>query len=106
MTGVPGFGFGIKELAVSLNFNHAFDQVPLLAIGQGGRDEEFNVAAFDPVACFGQGFLIHFIRASGCSQGLTIMEQCFLITFDLNNHLVAGFFSSLERFFGNGGHRR
>jgi hypothetical protein len=57
MTVLPAFGFGIKELAVSFNFNHDFDQGPLLVIGQGRRDKEFNLATFDPITGFSQRFV-------------------------------------------------
>jgi hypothetical protein len=29
-----------------------------------------------------------------------------LVAFDLDNHVVAGLFGGLQRFFGNEGHRR
>jgi hypothetical protein len=77
---------------MSFDFNHHFDQGPLLLIGQGGSDKDFNLATFDPITGFGQRFLINVSRGCRFSDGLAIMEQCFLVVFDLHNNLVAGFF--------------
>lgn len=106
MTVFPGLGFGLKHLTGSLNFKHHFDQGPLFVISQGGRDKDFNLATFDPMARFRYWLLINFIRRCCFGDGLAVMQQCSLVSFDLDNRLVAGFFSGLQRFFGNGKHRR
>ncbi len=95
----PGFAFGVKDLAVAFNSNHHLDQVPLLMMGQGGRDKDFNFAAFDPITRFGHRFLINFIRRGGFGNGLTIIEQGLLVPFDLHNDVIIGIFSCLKRFF-------
>ena len=38
-------------------------------------------------------------RRGGLRQGQTSVKQARLVFFDLDNHLIAGLFSRLERFF-------
>jgi hypothetical protein len=91
ITMLPRFGFGVEALAISCDFDNHLDQLPFLSVRECRRDEGFNFPAFDPVASFRHWLLINIIWHCGFRDRFTVMEQRFLVAFDLYNDFITGF---------------
>lgn len=99
----PRLGFGLKRLSEARPKGTRLDKrshrLPFVGIGQVRFEQDLDFTTFDAIMRFAEGFLVSGIGGWRAGDTLTVIEQGFLIGFDLHNDLTAGCLRNTQGFF-------
>ena len=99
MSVFPLFIFRIEHLTEPIDFNDSFDRTPFFRVRKRWREENFRLAALYTVPRFFDRFRENIIRNGRIRDNFTVVQESFLIFFNLNNHIVSVFDGGSESFF-------